>query len=654
MSSGVRRPSSVGIGFLATLVMVISVLGVQPASAAAIDVRINEVESSGGTPGDWAELYNPGPGVADLSGYAFKDNDNSRTFTLPAATFVPAGGYLTLDEATFGFGLGSSDSARLFRPDGSVADSYTWTAHAATTYGRCPDATGPFVTTVASTKGAANNCTPVIVPVKINEVESSGGTPGDWVELYNANATAFDVSGFVFRDNDDTRGYTIPAGTLVPAGGYLVLDEATFAFGLGSADSARLFDPAAALVDSHTWGSHATTTFGRCPNGTGAFTTTTTSTKGAVNACPGDLVTLPWPGGSSVATVDAPNDFGNVGNMSGLAYEGSGSAIPGTLWAVRNGGTPANGAPAGGAMFRLVFNGATWVSDTSNDWGAGKSVKYPDGLGDVDAEGVTFGGLSSTSGMYVGSERNNAANGVSRNSILRVDPAAAGTTLTATNEWNLTADLPAVGPNLGIEAITWIPDTFLVANAFLDESKGQAYLPSDHPNHGDGLFFIGLESGPTVYAYALDHVSGGFTRIATITTPLAGVMGLEFDRDLNELWSVCDDGCQGRSTLLRINPATGKFTSGSVFERPTGMANVNNEGFAIASATECSAGVKPAFWADDAATGGNAIRRGTLPCVSTGGPSPVIPEFPTAALPLVTLAALLGGWFVLDRRRSLA
>src|SRR5262249_20334544 len=160
-------------------------------------IRFNEVESNGGVPGDWAELYNPGPNPAVLTGYVFKDNDDTHNYTLPATT-VPAGGYLLIEEADFGFGLGSPDAVRLFRPDGTLLDSYNWTPHAATTYGRCPNGTGGFVTTTNSTKGAANDCSP---PVRINEVESNGGTPGDWVELYNNGAAAFDLSGFVFRDN---------------------------------------------------------------------------------------------------------------------------------------------------------------------------------------------------------------------------------------------------------------------------------------------------------------------------------------------------------------------------------------------------------------------------------------------------------------------
>jgi uncharacterized protein (TIGR03437 family) len=562
-------------------------------------VRINEVESNGGMPGDWVELYNPGPGSVNLAGYVFKDNDDTHNYVLPATAVVPAGGYYMLEEADFGFGLGTPDAARLFRPDGSLALSYNWTPHAATTYGRCPNGTGPFITTTNSTKGAANDCT---TPVRINEVESDGGTPGDWVELANVSAAPVDISGFILRDNDDTRNYVIPVGTVIPASGYLVLEEAAFAFGLGSADSARLFDTTGALVDSYTWTAHASTSYGRCPNGTGAFATTTASTKGTANTCPLDVTFSPWPGGSAIQTVDTVGVFN--GNLSGLIYEGSGSSTPGVLWGARNGP---------GTLFRLVFNGTNWVPDTTNGWSAGKPLRYRDGTGDPDAEGVTFAGPASSGGMYISTERNNSANTLSRNSILRFDPATPGATLTATHEWNLTADLPVVGANLGIEGITWIPDTFLVSKGFFDEAKGHVYNPAEYANHGSGLFFVGLEANGMVYGYALDHVSSGFTRVATISTGLAGVMDLQFDRDLNDFWAVCDDTCQGRSVVLRID-STGKFTVARRFERPAGMPNLNNEGFAIAPGTQCIANVKPVFWADDGETDGHAIRSGNLSC----------------------------------------
>jgi hypothetical protein len=261
-----------------------------------------------------------------------------------------------------------------------------------------------------------------VTRVHINEVESSGGDPGDRVELYNPGATAADVSGFIFRDNDDTHTYLVPAGTLIAPGGFHVLEEAAVGFGLGAADSARIFDPAGTLLDSFTWAAHATTTYGRCPDGTGALVATTSATKGAVNACPG--AAQPWPGDGTVQAVDGVSVFG--GNMSGLVHEGSGTPAPGALWAVRNGP---------GTLFRLIWDdvNAMWIPDPASGGSAGKALRYPDGTGNPDAEGVTFAGTGSGGGVYVSTERNNDANGVSRNSILRFAPASASSVLTATN-----------------------------------------------------------------------------------------------------------------------------------------------------------------------------------------------------------------------------
>jgi hypothetical protein len=222
--------------------------------------------------------------------------------------------------------------------------------------------------------------------------------------------------------------------------------------------------------------------------------------------------------------------------------------------------------------------------------------------------------------VYVAAERNNAASAVSRNSILRYDITQENATeLVATHEWNLTADLPANGPNLGLEAITRVPDAYLVARGFFDESRGRAYNPADYPNHEGALFFVGVEAGGNVHAYALDHVTGGFTRVATFNSGFTGVMDLAFDTELGQLWSICDNTCNGRSTVLRIDTQTGSSSLGRFvvtrrFERPSGMPDLNNEGFTFAPLAECVNGRRPALWADDGETGGIALRRGTLSC----------------------------------------
>ena len=147
-----------------------------------------------------------------------------------------------LDTGTsFTFGLDAPDSVRLFNPSSALVDSFAWTTHATTTYGRCPNGSGAFTTTASSTKGTVNDCG---VQVRLNEVESNAGTPGDWVELYNAGPAAVNLTGYVLKDNAEVNPYVFPAGSSIGPGGFLVLNNGTdFLFGLGSSDSARLFDP---------------------------------------------------------------------------------------------------------------------------------------------------------------------------------------------------------------------------------------------------------------------------------------------------------------------------------------------------------------------------------------------------------------------------
>jgi hypothetical protein len=540
----------------------------------------------------------------------------------------------------------------------------------------------------------------------------SGNSPYavDWFEVTNTTGAAVNISGWRMDDNSNsfalsvalngvtsiaagssvvflessTPSTTIPAftsawfGSSAP-GGLLVGTYSGSGVGLSTGgDAVNLFDASGALQANVSFGaSPSAAPFATFDNAAGldnatistlsvagvngAFLvptppaqaaigspgtivngspTTTTTAAGTTTTAPTTTLpsgTVTWPGDQ---TVQDASTFAFGGNLSGLIEEGSGSATPGVLWGVRNGP---------GSLFRLVWDGTKWSPDLGNDWAAGKGLHYPDGTGEPDSEGVTFTGSSSAGGIFVSAERNNLANTVSRLSVLRYDPTAAGTSLTATMEWNLTSDLPAVGANLGLEAITWIPDSYLVSNNFYDEHALQTYNPAAYANHGTGLFFVGLEGNGEIYAYALDQASGGFTRVATLSSTFPALMDLQFDRDLNELWAaVCDNTCNGRHTLLRIDPATGRFGVVFTFERPTGMPNYNNEGFAIAPATECVNNRKPVYWADDGEDLGTAIRSGNIPCVAlVAGPGPTVPEFPTVALAPVMAVAALGGLIVL-------
>jgi hypothetical protein len=509
-------------------------------------------------------------------------------------------------------------------------------------------APGAFTVTLTAGDGdctasaaAVVTCSAAPALVKINEIESNGGDPGDWVELYNPGTAEVDVSGWGFRDNDDTHAlYLIPAGTSIAPGAYLVLEEAAFGFGLGAADSARLYDATAmSIVDSYSWTTHAATTYGRCPNGTGGLTTTASVTKGLPNDCAGDAGTSadgggdegaidagsdggaglpgedagssltfePWPGPDAVIAVDGANVFGT--NMSGLSYQPATAGAPAVLWAVQNGPSK---------LYRLSWDGSFWSSTTTDDWTTGKNLHYTDGTGNPDSEGVTKAAWDAPE-IYVSTERSNDANTVSRLCVLRFDTSLSGVDLTATHEWDLTADLPAAGPNLGLEAITWVPDAYLVAKGLLDESTGQPYDPNNYPNHAGGLFLVGIEQNGIIYAYAFDHASGGFHRVATVASGQISIMDLAFDRDVGGLFAYCDNTCGNKATLLDVDtdpasPTRGKFKIARAFNRPSGLADANNEGIAIAPESECQGGIKSFFWTDDSQTDGHALRQGSIRC----------------------------------------
>jgi len=312
-----------------------------------------------------------------------------------------------------------------------------------------------------------------------------------------------------------------------------------------------------------------------------------------------------WPGEATVAVADAASRLGT--NLSGLSYQAAAGGQPARLWAVKNGPS---------LLYRLERSGALWAPSTTDGWTDGKTLRYPAGTGSPDAESVTRAGAGAA--IYVATERDNDVGNTSRPGVLRYDPAGAATALNATHEWNLTADLPAVDPNGGFEAITWVPDSLLVARGFRDEKLGKPYAPADYPDHGEGLFLLGLEGNGMVYVYALDHaVAGKFTRLASFASGHASVMALEQDGD--RLWAGCDNTCDGELTLFTIddNPSSatrGRFVLRRRVDRPTGLPNLNDEGIALAPDAECANQRKPFFWTDDAATGGNALRQGSVAC----------------------------------------
>ena len=173
--------------------------------------------------------------TADLSGWSFRDNDPARVTApaiIPAGTILPPGGYYVLNEVVkgvgqFNFGLGGADSADHDRRERRALDSYSWTAHATITYGRCPNGTGAYVNTASSTKGAANDC-------------PAGGTGG---------------GGLARRRDDGRRGHDRRGGH-DGHGGYDGRRERTGSGGGGAGGGAGM--ATLRVADRPTWSSPST------------------------------------------------------------------------------------------------------------------------------------------------------------------------------------------------------------------------------------------------------------------------------------------------------------------------------------------------------------------------------------------------------------
>ena len=111
----------------------------------------------------------------------------------------------------------------------------------------------------------ASDITNTIVINEINYKSSDDFDAGDWVELYNPNTTSVDLSGWQLKDDDDSHVYSMPTGTQIEAGGYVVLVKNTsdFAgvfpnitnyigeidFGFGNSDAVRLYNASGVLQD---------------------------------------------------------------------------------------------------------------------------------------------------------------------------------------------------------------------------------------------------------------------------------------------------------------------------------------------------------------------------------------------------------------------
>ena len=575
-------------------------------------IVINEVESNDDVT-DWVEIINTGTQSVDISGWYLLDNDpvghKADTTPVPEGTVLEPGALYVFDEnKDFTFGLGKNDKATVYDKDGNVIDEYAWSKPASGVYARIPDGTGDFQDFATSTKGKKNK---VVNPVVINEVQSSDPAGGpDWIELANPTSETIDISGLVLKDEKDKNPYTIPNGTTIPAYGFLVIyqddsGQTGFQFGLGKGDSVRLFEDSE-QIGSTTWpaGSHTNPTWGLYPDVNGStYRNTLEATPGAANKFAGIPDTIAWPGSNETKVFDETPTF--LEDSSGLDFAN------GKLYAVDNGTATfwvLDVAKDGTLSFASGFEQGKRVCFQKD--AANESAKGP------DAEGITVDG----NGMvYLASERDNGNKGVNYNTILMVDPNAAGTRLVAQKEWNLTDSLPQVSANMGIEAVEWAANEN-VAGKLIDQNTGAAFDAANYPNAiASGVFFVALEDNGHVYAYVLNN-DGTAVQIADIDSKLGEAMALDYDTYNQQLWVATDNGSNNLMARITLN-GTQEPEITHVLPATGVDVTANNEGFAIASADYTVNGQRPVYRFCDGVTS-KALTIGSIDCSYQGTDTP--------------------------------
>ena len=197
----------------------------------------------------------------------------------------------------------------------------------------------------------------------------------------------------------------------------------------------------------------------------------------------------------------------------------------------------------------------------------------------------------------------NNNNKVNANWILQFDPWADGPTVVASAEWNITALLPDVPANAGIEAAEWVSNEF-VAGKLFDDNTGAPFNPENYPKAtANGVFFVAFEKNGHVYAFVLNN-DGSAQRIADIDPGIGGAMALDFDTYENTLWVAADDGYDNMTAKINFN---GTNTPKVTLVKPAAGIDIarNNEGFAIADPEYTIEGLRPVYHFMDGATSGD-------------------------------------------------
>ncbi|MCA9217038.1 MAG: lamin tail domain-containing protein, partial [Planctomycetales bacterium] len=313
--------------------LVISEINYNPASA-------TQAESDAGFGNDdfeFVEIYNAGTATASLVGVELNDGVDIDLLDAPE---IPAGGFAVVvrnadafrmrygnDIAIAGVYSGelANDGEDIDLIDGTgkvlfsvnYGDNDPWAVRA-DGFGATLELINPAGTNAATQNkwyswrastemnGTPGRASTQPIGVVINEVLANATCKdSDTIELHNTTGAGVDIGGWTLSDSfDDLDKFTIPAGTTIPAGGYVTFDEDDFdaknpvngnvGFKLSGSGGDNVWltvlDAGGAVTafvdDVHFRETFAGESLGRMPNGTGRLAPLSATTFGAENTAP--------------------------------------------------------------------------------------------------------------------------------------------------------------------------------------------------------------------------------------------------------------------------------------------------------------------------------------------------------------------------------
>ena len=255
---------------------------------------------------EWIELYNPSDAWVDLSGWFLDDVDDSRAispegsapYAMPPGSGIAPHSYMVVFRSTSGVALNNSgDTVRLLGPGlfeletnsfGSTRSDISWskTVDGGNEWTNAyPPSLGssnqPALTaTPTATAVVTATVTPTVTPtpagfpdgVSLNEYlpdpasdwngDGQATAEDEYIEIYNSNPVAVDLSGWMLDDVDDgaalspdgSRPYVLPPGTIVSAHGFLTLFRSQSGVVLNNdGDWVRLLRPDGLVVEATTY-----------------------------------------------------------------------------------------------------------------------------------------------------------------------------------------------------------------------------------------------------------------------------------------------------------------------------------------------------------------------------------------------------------------